>query len=91
MTTPENFLGTWGRWYWPIWFTVMLVSFLGPEVYALITNWRNTLSAAVWRMEHFRSGQPLDQWSAGHFLFIGVLLLIDVWLLGHFALGWWRS
>jgi hypothetical protein len=61
------------------------------EIYALCTDWRRTLSAAVWHFEHFRAGQPVTQWSAAHFLFIGVLFLTDVWLLGHFALGWWRS
>lgn len=79
-------------WYrfWLIWFLVSFGTFLSAEIYALCTNWRHTLSAAVWHFERFQPGQPLNQWSAAHFLFIGVLLLTDIWLLGHFAMGWWR-
>jgi hypothetical protein len=82
---------TWWHRFWLIWFLVPLSLFLVAEIYALCTDWRRTLSAAVWHFEHFRAGQPVNQWSAAHFLFIGVLFLIDVWLLGHFAFGWWRS
>lgn len=79
----------WHR-YWLIWFLVSFFAFLGPEVYALCTNWRNTLSAAVWSLEKFRTGQPVVQWSAGHFLFTGAFALTFLWLLGHFGWGMWR-
>jgi hypothetical protein len=76
--------------YWQIWAALTLVSFLVPETFALFTNWQNTLSANVWRFEGFDPRQSVLQWSAGHFLFIGVLFLLDVWLLGHFGWGKWR-
>ena len=78
---------TWGKWWWPLWFLL----FLGPEVFALKTNWRNTLSAWVWNFEKFRPGQPIEQWSASHLLFIGSFAVLCFWLFGHFGLGWWRS
>jgi hypothetical protein len=58
---------TWGHRYWLIWACITFGTFIVPEVYALVTNWRNTLSASVWDMERFRTGQPLYQWSAGAF------------------------
>jgi hypothetical protein len=81
---------TWGHVYWSVWAIGSFVTFIAPEVYALATNWRNTLSSSVWDFERFRTGQPIYQWSAGHFLFVLLLLVIDVWLLGHFAFGIWR-
>lgn len=76
--------------YWLIWFTVAFVTFLGPEIYGLLTNAQRTLSAAVWSMEKVEPGQPISGWTAFHFLFIGVLLILFVWLIGHFAFGIWR-
>lgn len=81
---------TWGHAYWSIWAVAVFLSFIVPEVYALVTNWRNTLSASVWDLERFRTGQPIYQWSAGHLLFVGLMAVLFVWLSGHFALGWWR-
>lgn len=81
---------TWGHRYWEIWAAVTFLTFIGPEVFALVTNWRNTLSAAIWDMERFRTGQPLYQWSAGHFLFGCAFLTIVIWLSGHFLFGFWR-
>ncbi len=77
--------------YWTIWFFVLLVSFLAPEIVALCTNWHNTLSAQIWRLEDYAPGQGIAAWSAFHFLFIGLLLLLDVWLLGHFGWHLWAS
>lgn len=37
-------VATWGNFFWPYWIIVTSVTFLGPEIYALITNFRNTLS-----------------------------------------------
>ncbi len=49
--------GTWGHRYWLIWAGVTFLSFIGPEVYALVSYWHNTLSASVWDMERFMPGQ----------------------------------
>jgi len=76
--------------YWTWWAVAAFLGFLGPEVYALVTNWQNSLSANIWRMEDFIPGQRAIGWSAGHFLFVGVLILLDVWLLGHFGWGLWK-
>lgn len=80
---------TWHR-YWLIWFLVAFAAFLGPEVYALCTNWRNTLSESIWEAERFVPGQSLEKWNAFHFLFAGAFLLVSVWLFGHFIFGLWR-
>lgn len=78
--------------YWMAWAAVTFLSFIIPEVWALFTNVHNTLSDNVWRMEQFLpgSGVGIASWSVLHFLFIGMLLLMDVWLLGHFGWGLWR-
>ena len=77
--------------YWLIWFVVTFpIGFLVPEVVALCTDWRRTLSATVWDLEDFVTGQPVSQWSASHLLFVGIMLTLFVWLAGHFALGYWR-
>jgi hypothetical protein len=82
--------GTWGHRYWLAWAVVVFLTFIAPEVYALVTNWHNTLSASVWDMERFMPGQTVAKWTAWHLLFTGMLLVLFVWLLGHFSFGWWR-
>lgn len=75
---------------WLTWFVVSVGWFLGMEIWALIFNWRDTLSANIWRMERFVPGQPIGHWTFAHLMFIGLLGLLFLWLLGHFAMGWWR-
>lgn len=76
--------------FWLYWFLCWFSVFLVAEIYALCTDWRRTLSAAVWNFERFVPGQSVWKWSAGHLLFCGVMVLVFVWLTGHFALGLWR-
>lgn len=78
--------------YWAIWFVVLLVSFLIPEVYSLVVHRpQGTLSDTIWRLEGEQPGAPFRlRWNAFHFLFIGELLLIDVWLICHFGWGLFR-
>lgn len=78
------------RWYWLTWAVVTFTAFLVPEVVALATNWRNTLSASVWDLESFLPGQPVAHWSAAHFWFIAVYGVLVLWLFFHFGMGWWR-
>jgi hypothetical protein len=73
--------------FWLGWAVVSFLTFLVAEVYALCTNWRNTLSAQVWRLLSVDAGEPLGQWSAAHFLFAGIYVTLTVWLAGHFFLG----
>lgn len=72
----------WGRLYWPIWLGVVTLTFLGPEIYALITNVDNTLSDWVWRSLNVSRGQ--QDWTAAHFLVFGVWLVLVIWLTFHF-------
>jgi hypothetical protein len=78
--------------YWLWWFvTAFPVGFLVPEAAALMRGRpQDTLSAAIWSLEKFKRGQPVTGWSAFHLLFIGVLVVLTVWLVGHFGWGWWR-
>jgi hypothetical protein len=77
---------TWHR-YWLIWFLVTFgIGFLPAEIYALRTNWRNTLSAAIWFAERFVPGQSIFRWNPFHL----ALAFVLVWLFGHFILGFWR-
>ena len=76
-------------WYWLFWFCGWFTAFIVPEVWALCADWHNTLSANVWKLEQYRSGQDVMHWSAGHTLFAGVWILMTVWLTGHFLFHIW--
>jgi len=77
--------------FWLGWFILSIGSFLAMEIYQLIIGHpERTLSAAVWRLERFRTGQPIGEWSAGHLLFFGSFSLIAVWLIFHFGFGLFR-
>jgi hypothetical protein len=77
--------------FWLAWFTISIGTFLAVEITALATNHADrTLSAAVWRLERFRTGQPIYEWSAGHLLFFGMFSLISLWLIFHFGFGRFR-
>jgi hypothetical protein len=78
--------------YWLWWFIITFpLGFLIPEVVALVRGRvDDTLSGAIWKLEDLTPGQPISHWSAFHLLFIGMLALLFLWLLFHFALGWWR-
>lgn len=77
----------WWSFYWIIvWFGVL---FLGPEIWALKNDPRNTLSYQVWHLEGFGltglAQNPLH-WSFAHY----VVAAGVVWLVGHFVFGLWR-
>lgn len=72
----------WGKVYWPLWLTVVTLSLLGPEIYALATNANNTLSDWVWRQLNVTRNQ--QDWTAAHFLVFGVWLTLVIWLTFHF-------
>lgn len=77
----------WGGSYWPAWLGLAVLTFLVPEIYALATNVRNTLSWWVWDQLHIAAGESPTQWSAVAFLTFGVWLVMVVWLTFHF---WFR-
>ncbi len=79
---------TWGVTYWPIWLFAALVTFLGPEVYALATNKQNTLSWWVWERLRIVANESPAQWTALDVLTFGAWLVLVFWLTFHF---WFRK
>lgn len=77
--------------FWLVWFAVSFGTFLAAEIYALVTDWRRTLSAWVWSFEKFQPDQPISKFTAGHFWFGGIFVVLVVWLFFHFWMGWWRG
>jgi len=61
------------------------------EVYALCTDWRRTLSAAVWSIEDFLPDQKVSAWTVGHYWFTAIFGCTALWLFFHFSMGWWRG
>ena len=81
----------WASWYWLTLCGAWFVGFCAVEFPALLTGHpENTLSAQIWRLEGFIPGQSVWQWTAVHFLIGGAILVLLVWLIGHFVLGVWR-
>ncbi len=74
----------WGERYWPVWLIVVLCTFLGPEIYALVTNSANTLSDWIWTILHVRSAQSPLKWSAAQLLTFGAWCVLVWWLTLHF-------
>lgn len=77
-------MNLWGNWYWPTWLCVSVAAFLGPELYALVCNWRDTLSAWVWRSLKLAPHEPVWSWNATDYLVFGVWLVLVSWLTFHF-------
>lgn len=77
----------WNLWsvYWLAWFGV---GFLGPEIWALVTNPANTLSYQVWHVEGINLAHPYDlsQWTFAHYLVFALM----IWLCFHFVDGMFR-
>lgn len=75
---------------WLAWFLISFLSFLIPETIALVTKHPQfTLSASIWRMENYDPARGQRTWNAFHLLFAGELLLLDIWLFGHFIFRRW--
>lgn len=77
---------TWGRQYWPFYIIFTAGLFLGPEIYALLTNWRNTLSQYSWNELHVNPGIPVHT-VAWYISLMGWLLFVVV-ITAHI---WWRK
>jgi hypothetical protein len=76
---------------WATWFAGSISTFLIAEFAMLLTGRpQDTLSANIWRMIRLTPGQSVIRWDAAHFLFIGLLILVFAWLIGHFGWGIWR-
>jgi hypothetical protein len=74
---------TWGSWWWPTFLIGTFAAFITPEIYALVTNWRNTLSAYAWLDE---PGRYTWEW----YLSLGLWLAFAVWITGHIWWSTWR-
>jgi hypothetical protein len=61
--------------------------FLGPEIYALVSNSANTLSAWVWRALKIHDHESFSEWSALDYLTFGLWLVLVSWLSLHFWFG----
>lgn len=77
---------SWGDWYWPSWIIFNLASLGTPEIYALVTDWKNTLSNWVWTQLNITKNESISQWSAVDFLLFGVWMVAVTWLTFHFFL-----
>ena len=79
---------TWGRTYWPAALSVLLAVIFIPEIYALITNDQNTLSWWTWDELNVSSRQPVQDWTAPHYLVFGGWLVLVSWLTWHLFFHW---
>lgn len=75
---------TWGKHYWP-WFLILVsLAFLIPEITALITNVKNTLSDYAWyELDITTPKEAFSAHTAAWFLSLGMWAVIAVWLTYH--------
>lgn len=78
----------WGYAYWPKYLIVGSLFVLVPELYALFTNPKNTLSEYCWRELNVRVAWGAGQHTAAWWLSLAAWLLFVVAITGHI---WWRS
>lgn len=77
----------WGNTYWPIGLIAASVAFLVPELYALFTNVRNTLSWYCWRELHVGTAYGHGVHTAAWWLSIAAWLVFVVVITGHIWFG----
>lgn len=77
---------TWGRFYWPPWLLIVLVSFLVAEIYALASGQpANTLSNWIWQQLNISGHTSFRNWSAKDYLtFLTYISVFVLWLPWHF-------
>lgn len=75
----------WFSFYWLAW----ILAFLGPELYWLAVNSRNTLSENIWSIEALNKAQPFDfpMWTATHWIVALMVWSLFLWLSLHFPFG----
>ena len=75
---------TWGRHYWPVFLIAVSLAFLIPEIAALATNAKNTLSDYAWyELDITTPQEHFSAHTAAWFLSLGMWLVIAVWLTYH--------
>lgn len=75
---------TWGRLYWPYFLIVTSLAFMGPEIFALATNAKNTLSDYAWYELGVKAPtESFSAHSAAWLLSLGMWLVVAIWLTYH--------
>jgi len=75
---------TWGRQYWTIFLIVVSLAFLIPEIIALFTNFKNTLSDyARYELDVTTPTQAFTSHTAAWLLTLGAWLVVAIWLTFH--------
>lgn len=77
----------WG-WYW----LAILGLILGPELYWIAVNARNTISDQIWSLEQLTPAHPLDfaTWTPLHWAIAAIVWGLFAWLSVHLPFGWLR-
>jgi hypothetical protein len=74
---------TWGRYYWPFFLILGSLLFLVPEIIALVTNFRNTLSQYSWNELHVNPGIAVHTlaWylSLGGWILFVIVISAHIW------------
>lgn len=78
----------WGNWYWPVWLSAVALTFLGPELYAVATDVKNTLSWYCWRELHIDVVWGGGIHSVAWWNSLLAFILIIVALIAHI---WWKA
>ena len=75
---------TWGKQYWPVFLIAVSLAFLVPEILALATNVKNTLSDYAWyELDITTPQEHFSAHTAAWFLSLGMWLVIAIWLTYH--------
>jgi len=74
---------TWGKVYWSIFLIAVSLEFIGPEIAALLTNSKNTLSDYSWGKLEILPGEHFWHHGAAWLLTLGVWGVIVFWLTAH--------
>lgn len=74
---------TWGRYYWPFYLVLASLLFIVPELIALFTNYRNTLSQYSWAELHVNPHVSLHimAWylSLGAWTLFAIVITLHIW------------
>lgn len=75
----------WLNLYWAMW----LVAFIVPELWAVFTAPRYTLSDTVWAIENLDFAKPFDfqMWTDVHWAIAGIVWGLFLWLSLHIPFG----
>lgn len=75
---------TWGKVYWPWFLVITSLGFLGAEIFALFTNYKNTLSDyARYELNVKTPTEAFSAHTASWLLTLGIWLVLAFWLTFH--------